>query len=255
MSCKIMNVPRVVHIRKTETGFGFNVRGQVDEGGPLKSINGRLYAPLQHVSAVLEGGAAQMAGVLKGDRILEVNGVNVEGAAHQAVVDLIKLSKDELTLTVISVSPQEAAKLEPNGEMSNYLSYDYSETRSLPISIPEFTYVHDHVVFNICMAGQQLCSRRYREFVELHKNLERAFPDFNFPKLPGKWPLKLSPRQLDTRRRGLERYLERVCAVRVIAESDIVQDFLIDPDQEENDLRQPINSEDPSDNNNYDNNN
>ena len=39
--------PRVVAIVKNETGFGFNVRGQVSEGGPLRSINGELYAPLQ----------------------------------------------------------------------------------------------------------------------------------------------------------------------------------------------------------------
>ena len=32
--------PRVVTISKTETGFGFNVRGQVSEGGQLRSING-----------------------------------------------------------------------------------------------------------------------------------------------------------------------------------------------------------------------
>ncbi len=64
--------PRIVTIYKTDTGFGFNVRGQVSEGGQLKSINGELYAPMQHVSAVLEGGAAQRAGVRKGDRILEV---------------------------------------------------------------------------------------------------------------------------------------------------------------------------------------
>lgn len=54
------------------TGFGFNVKGQVSEGGQLRSINGELYAPLQHVSAVLRGGAAAKAGLLKGDRILQV---------------------------------------------------------------------------------------------------------------------------------------------------------------------------------------
>ena len=43
--------PHVVTVNKTETGFGFNVRGQVSEGGNLKSINGELYAPLQHISA------------------------------------------------------------------------------------------------------------------------------------------------------------------------------------------------------------
>ena len=267
--------PRVVHIRKTETGFGFNVRGQVNEGGPLKSIDGRLYAPLQHVSAVLEGGAAEMAGVSKGDRIIEVNGVNVEGASHKAVVDLIKSGNDELTLKVISVSPLEAAKLEPNEEAISYNTYyDYSEKRSLPISVPEYSWVEApsngnnnpelsrtsyltnnghfkgsdnhynqcnqqshlpgerYVVFSIYMAGRHLCSRRYREFAQLHSNLKREFPDFNFPKLPGKWPLKLSDQQLDTRRRGLEQYLEKVCAVRVIAESDIMQDFLTDFDDD-----------------------
>ena len=45
---------------------------QVSEGGQLKSINGELYGPMQHVSAVLEGGAAEQAGVKRGDRILEV---------------------------------------------------------------------------------------------------------------------------------------------------------------------------------------
>lgn len=41
-------------------------------GGQLRSINGELYAPLQHVSAVLDRGAAEKAGIKKGDRILEV---------------------------------------------------------------------------------------------------------------------------------------------------------------------------------------
>lgn len=64
--------PRVVTIYKTETGFGFNVRGQISEGGQLRSIAGKLYPPLQHVSACLQNGAAEKAGIKKGDRILEV---------------------------------------------------------------------------------------------------------------------------------------------------------------------------------------
>lgn len=69
---QVSSGPRVVTIVKSETGFGFNVRGQVSAGGQLKSINGELYGPMQHVSAVLEGGAAHKAGVCRGDRILEV---------------------------------------------------------------------------------------------------------------------------------------------------------------------------------------
>jgi sorting nexin-27 len=53
-------------------GFGFNVKGQVSEGGQLRAINGQLYAPLQHVSAVLPGGAADLAGLRTGDKILFV---------------------------------------------------------------------------------------------------------------------------------------------------------------------------------------
>jgi len=74
--------PRVVYITKSETGFGFNVRGQVSEGGQLRSINGELYAPMQHVSAVLEGGAAQRAGVRRGDRILEVYVIAIRLLLH-----------------------------------------------------------------------------------------------------------------------------------------------------------------------------
>jgi sorting nexin-27 len=60
------------------------------------------------------------------------------------------------------------------------------------------------------MAGRHLCSRRYREFAVLHSQLKREFPDYTlFPKLPGKWPFTLSEQQLDSRRRGLEQYLEK----------------------------------------------
>lgn len=60
------------------------------------------------------------------------------------------------------------------------------------------------------------------------------FSGFTFPKLPGKWPFTLSEQQLDARRRGLEQYLERVCAIRVIAESDAMQEFLTDQDDDSN---------------------
>jgi sorting nexin-27 len=67
------------------------------------------------------------------------------------------------------------------------------------------------------MAGRHLCSRRYKEFEALNKDLRREFPDFNFPKLPGKWPFHLSEQQLDARRRGLEQFIER--GVWVVAEN------------------------------------
>lgn len=38
--------------------------------------------------------------------VLIRNGINVEGATHKQVVDLIKSGGDKLTLTIISVTPQ-----------------------------------------------------------------------------------------------------------------------------------------------------
>lgn len=64
---------KILFLKKSDFGFGFNVRGQVSEGGQLKCINGELYAPMQHVSAVQSGSAAEAAGLKKGDRILEVS--------------------------------------------------------------------------------------------------------------------------------------------------------------------------------------
>ncbi|XP_061039458.1 sorting nexin-27 isoform X2 [Eubalaena glacialis] len=227
--------PRVVRIVKSESGYGFNVRGQVSEGGQLRSINGELYAPLQHVSAVLPGGAADRAGVRKGDRILEVNGVNVEGATHKQVVDLIRAGEKELILTVLSVPPHEADNLDPSDDSLGQSFYDYTEKQAVPISVPTYKHVEQNgekfVVYNVYMAGRQLCSKRYREFAILHQNLKREFANFTFPRLPGKWPFSLSEQQLDARRRGLEEYLEKVCSIRVIGESDIMQEFLSESDE------------------------
>uniref|UniRef100_A0A493SUR6 PX domain-containing protein n=1 Tax=Anas platyrhynchos platyrhynchos TaxID=8840 RepID=A0A493SUR6_ANAPP len=50
-------------------------------------------------------------------------------------------------------------------------------------------------VYNVYMAGRQLCSKRYREFAILHQNLKREFANFTFPRLPGKWPFSLSEQQ------------------------------------------------------------
>lgn len=69
----------------------------------------------------------------------------------------------------------------------------------------------------------------------LENGHSRKFED-NFPT---KWLefdvfvyYRLSEQQLDSRRRGLEQYLEKVCAVRVIAESEVMQEFLTDADED-----------------------
>lgn len=110
--------------------------------------------------------------------------------------------------------PSEEQNRVDHSDDSSCNSNDYSDRRSLPISIPDYTTIESssgekYVVFNIHMAGRQLCSRRYKEFATLHTLLKREFPDFQFPQIPSKWPFKLSEQQLDARRRGLENYLDK----------------------------------------------
>lgn len=229
--------PRVLKIKKGERGFGFNVRGQVSEGGQLRSINGVLYPPLQMISAVLENGPAANAGIRVGDRILIVNNVNCEGADHRTVVDLIKQGEDELTMVLISVTPSEARKLDGPTVIGARDYIDYSEQKSAPLTIPDFSYKEDngekYVAYNIYVSETFTCSRRYKEFFSLHSELKRKFPDFPFPKFPNKWPFALSETQLDARRRNLESYMVEVGSVRVIAETSTMEDFLKSDQHEE----------------------
>ncbi|XP_076803328.1 sorting nexin-27-like [Clavelina lepadiformis] len=223
---EIFKGPRTVVIEKTETGFGFNVRGQVSEGGQLKSINGVLYAPLQHVSAILEGGSAEKAGVKPGDRILEVNGENVEGATHRQVVDLIKAGGDTLRLSVISVPARDAQRLDPDDDYF----YDYTDQRTIDLSIPQLEHVEDggnkYVAYHIHFKSNLVVKRRYSEFLHLYEELMKIFTDFEYPKFPGKWPFQMSEVQLEKRRYLLETFIQKTFKVRVIQECELVQDFL-----------------------------
>ena len=125
--------PREVALVKGSKGFGFNIRGQVSEGGKMRPINGQLYAPLQYISAVVEGGPAAEANVKPGDRLLAVNGVPVEGVEHQRVVDLIRASGKKVKLTLVSVTKEEAGRL----EMESTPNIDATDLRSVPLSIPD----------------------------------------------------------------------------------------------------------------------
>lgn len=234
---KIDRGPRKIFIKKSETGFGFNVRGQVSEGGPLKLFNGEFYAPLQQVSAVLRGGAAERAGLNRGDRILDVNGVNVDGSTHKQVVDLIKSGGDFLTLIVLAMPSDEInrAVCDNNSDDSSSNSNDYSERQPVPIKIHNFTEIktaqqEKFIVFNISLGNKFLCSKRYKELDAFHSILKREFNDFSFPSFPGKWPFKMSDQQLETRRNSLDNYLLKVCSVKTIYESEIVRNFLCIPD-------------------------
>ncbi|KAM8843262.1 Na(+)/H(+) exchange regulatory cofactor NHE-RF2 isoform 3-T3 [Synchiropus picturatus] len=68
--------PRLCFLTKGATGYGFHLHGERNKGG-------------QFIRKVELGSSADMAGLRPGDRVVEVNGENVENESHQQVVSLI----------------------------------------------------------------------------------------------------------------------------------------------------------------------
>ena len=98
----------------------------------------------------------------------------MEGADHQSVVQLIRLSGDAVELVVISVSDDEARRLEP--ESSGTSAMDYYERRSVPVTVPDTQRLKDeagkeYVAFNVYLAAKFSVHRRYREFDALNSNV------------------------------------------------------------------------------------
>lgn len=70
--------------------------------------------------------------------------MNVEGATHKQVVDLIRAGERELVLAVLSVPPQEADCLDPGDDVSAQSCYDYSDKQAVPISVPSYKHTELH---------------------------------------------------------------------------------------------------------------
>ncbi len=104
--------PRVVELPKTEEGLGFNVMGGKEQNSPIyisriipgKSKEIPLSFSFISMYCMSTGGVADRHGGLKrGDQLLSVNGVSVEGEHHEKAVDLLKAAKGSVKLVVRSV--------------------------------------------------------------------------------------------------------------------------------------------------------
>ena len=82
--------PRLCHIRKWPDfpGYGFNLHAEKERGG-------------QYIGKIDDGSPAQDAGLQEGDRIIEVNGINIEDETHQQVIQRIKAGGDETKMLVV----------------------------------------------------------------------------------------------------------------------------------------------------------
>ncbi|OWK57634.1 Na(+)/H(+) exchange regulatory cofactor NHE-RF1 [Lonchura striata] len=89
--------PRLCHMKKGPEGYGFNLHSDKSRPG-------------QYVRAVDPGSPAEAAGLAPQDRIIQVNGVCMEGKQHSDVVAAIKASGDETRLLVVDTLTDEFFK-------------------------------------------------------------------------------------------------------------------------------------------------
>nr|KAF6407118.1 lin-7-like protein B, crumbs cell polarity complex component [Molossus molossus] len=96
--------PRVVELPKTDEGLGFNIMGGKEQNSPI------------YISRVIPGGVADRHGGLKrGDQLLSVNGVSVEGEQHEKAVELLKAAQGSVKL-VVRYTPRVLEEMEARFE-------------------------------------------------------------------------------------------------------------------------------------------
>uniref|UniRef100_A0A3P9IXF5 Na(+)/H(+) exchange regulatory cofactor NHE-RF n=1 Tax=Oryzias latipes TaxID=8090 RepID=A0A3P9IXF5_ORYLA len=89
--------PRLCHLVRSETGYGFNLHSDRSRPG-------------QYIRSLDPGTPADRAGLRPQDRLIEVNGVNIEGMRHAEVVAFIKKGGDQTWLLVVDPDTDEHFK-------------------------------------------------------------------------------------------------------------------------------------------------
>ncbi|XP_060116877.1 Na(+)/H(+) exchange regulatory cofactor NHE-RF2 isoform X2 [Heteronotia binoei] len=89
--------PRLCHLKKGPTGYGFNLHSEKSRPG-------------QFIRSVDPDSPASKAGLKAQDKLVEVNGINVEGMKHSEVVAHIKSKESEAKLLVVDPETDEHFK-------------------------------------------------------------------------------------------------------------------------------------------------
>lgn len=87
-------LPRLCCLEKGPNGYGFHLHGEKGKVG-------------QFIRLVEPGSPAERAGLLAGDRLVEVNGENVEKETHQQVVSRIRAALNAVRLLVVDPETDE----------------------------------------------------------------------------------------------------------------------------------------------------
>ncbi|CAJ1052646.1 Na(+)/H(+) exchange regulatory cofactor NHE-RF2-like [Xyrichtys novacula] len=119
-------LPRLCHMVKGEHGYGFNLHSDKTKRG-------------QFVRSVDPDSAAESADMRPGDKLVEVNGVNIEGLRHSEVVALIRAGGQEVCLLVVDQATDQLFQrlgITPTSNHDQEVSVDEPATESKPPQPP-----------------------------------------------------------------------------------------------------------------------
>lgn len=117
--------PRITYIRKGPNGFGFTLTNESKKAGFF-------------IKDIEENSPAESAGLKEMDRLVAVNGVDVEGWSHDQIVNSIRESGDTCCFLVVDKFTDQMYQL---GKVSPMLFHDTLNDRSLPPSYSEALYL------------------------------------------------------------------------------------------------------------------
>lgn len=127
--------PRLCHLIKWNdfNGYGFNLHAEKGKAG-------------QFIGKVDDGSPAEAAFLHQGDRIIEVNGVNIGNENHQQVVQRIKAGGDETKLLVVDTETDihfKNQKVVVRGEMPEMVYCKTPNERGFATPIMNFNQISE----------------------------------------------------------------------------------------------------------------
>lgn len=104
--------PRLCHVAKRENfmGYGFNLHAEKNKPG------------IQYIGMVDPSSPAEAAGLREGDKIIEVNGVNISQENHKQVVERIRSDPNQTKLLVVDANTEKYHK-DRGIIITGYLNY------------------------------------------------------------------------------------------------------------------------------------
>nr|XP_016849273.1 PREDICTED: tyrosine-protein phosphatase non-receptor type 13 isoform X4 [Anolis carolinensis] len=140
-----------VELVKNDNGLGISVTVLFDKGGVNTNVrHGGLY-----VKAIIPKGAAEADGrIQKGDRVLSVNGITLEGATHKEAVEILRNTGQEVHL-VLEKGQHAAARVHvpvtPQCTPLNPTIYGGTPERPVKktLSAREYSFVTDDNTFEV----------------------------------------------------------------------------------------------------------